>query len=121
VRQDNARLYRELLEGVEGIQTPREIHNASCVHHLYVIQAEDRDGLQAYLHEKGIGTGLHYPIPLHLQDAYRSLGYGEGDFPAAERAAKRILSLPMFPELSERQIQYVCERIKEYVAQRSGK
>ncbi|OGW16822.1 MAG: erythromycin biosynthesis sensory transduction protein eryC1 [Nitrospinae bacterium RIFCSPLOWO2_12_FULL_45_22] len=115
-RQDNARLYRELLDGVEGVRTPGEIENASCVYHLYVIQAEDRDGLQAYLHQKGIGTGLHYPIPLHLQEAYRGLGYREGDFPMAERAAKRVLSLPMFPELSERQIRYVCKKIKEYMA-----
>ena len=59
---------------------------------------------------------MHYPIPLHLQEAYRGLGYREGDFPMAERAAKRVLSLPMFPELSERQIRYVCKKIKEYMA-----
>lgn len=114
-RRQNAGLYNELLKGIEGIETPAETDHASCVYHLYVIQSDDRDGLQEYLQESGIGTGIHYPIPLHLQEAYKELGYKEGDFPTAERAAKRILSLPMYPELTEKQIRYVCDKIKEYV------
>jgi dTDP-4-amino-4,6-dideoxygalactose transaminase len=113
-RQENAALYKELLADVHEIETPRELIGAECVYHLYVIQAERRDELQAYLGEKNIGTGLHYPIPLHLQEAYAHLGYKEGDFPVAEKAAERILSLPMYPELSERQVRYVCDKIKEF-------
>ena len=115
-RQKNAQLYNELLDGTKGIHTPKMIDSASSVYHLYVIQADDREGLQNYLQENGIATGLHYPVPLHLQEAYADLGYREGDFPVAEKAARRILSLPMFPELTERQIRYVCDKIREYVA-----
>jgi dTDP-4-amino-4,6-dideoxygalactose transaminase len=114
-RQKNAQLYNELLNGVKGIQTPVEVDNAFCVYHLYVIQVDDRDGLQRYLQQNGISTGLHYPVPLHLQEAYKELGYKKGDFPVAERAAKRILSLPMFPELTEAQIRYVCWKIVEWI------
>jgi len=115
-RRRNAQLYNELLSGVEGIETPKELERTHCVYHLYVIQADDRDGLQRYLQQNGISTGLHYPVPLHLQEAYKHLGYKEGDFPVAEKAAKRILSLPMFPELTGAQIQYVCDKIKEYMS-----
>jgi len=114
-RQENARLYNELLGGVDGIQTPEELEGTDCVYHLYIIQADDRDGLQKYLQEKGVASGLHYPIPLHLQEAYEYLGHKEGDFPVAEKAAGRILSLPMYPELMERQIRYVCDRVKEFL------
>jgi len=113
-RRDNARLYNELLKDVEEIQTPKEQEKTYCVYHLYVIQSEDRDGLQKYLHEKGVATGLHNPIPLHLQKAYEFMGHKEGDFPVAERAARRVLSLPMYPELTEGQIQYVVEKIKDF-------
>ena len=114
-RQKNAQIYNGLLAEVKGIRAPKEIDYSSCVYHLYVIESDSRGGLQHYLQQNGIATGLHYPIPLHLQDAYRDLGYGEGDFPSAEKAAGRILSLPMFPELTERQIRYVCDKIKEYM------
>jgi dTDP-4-amino-4,6-dideoxygalactose transaminase len=113
-RRKNAALYNEFLADVKEVQTPKELDGTRCVYHLYVIQTEQRDELQAYLGEKNIGTGLHYPIPLHLQEAYAHLGYKEGDFPVAERAAERILSLPMFPELTERQIRYVCDKIKAF-------
>ena len=114
-RHKNSRLYNELLGGVDGIQTPEELEGTDCVYHLYIIQADDRDGLQKYLQEKGVASGLHYPIPLHLQEAYEYLGYKEGDFPVAEKAAGRILSLPMYPELTEGQIRFVCDKIKEYM------
>lgn len=112
-RQKNARLYNELLGGIDGIEIPKEIDDVLSVYHLYVIQVADRDGLMAYLKEHHIICGLHYPIPLHLQDAYKYLGYKEGDFPVAEKAAQRIISLPMFPELAEGQIRYVCDKIKK--------
>lgn len=114
-RQENARLYDELLSQIEGVEIPKQLDGVSAVYHLYVIQVDDRDGLQEYLHKNDIGTGLHYPVPLHLQEAYKHLGYKEGDFTIAERAAKRILSLPMYPELTEIQICYVCDKIKEYL------
>ena len=120
-RQQNAQIYNELLAGINGIQTPKEMPNTSSVYHLYVIQSDDRDGLQRYLEQNGVATGLHYPVPLHLQEAYSSLGYEEGNFPVAEKAAKRILSLPMFPELTEAQIVYVCGKIKEYKGSANAK
>ena len=116
MRQQNAVMYNELLADVEEIETPMIREGAESVYHLYVIQTDNRDDLQAYLADNGIGTGLHYPIPLHLQEAYRYLGYKEGDFPVAERAAKRVLSLPMFPELTEEQIGYVCGKIKDFIS-----
>jgi len=84
------------------------------VYHLYVVQVKNRDKLQIFLSENGIGTGLHYPIPLHLTRAYAYLGYKKGDFPEAERLANEILSLPLYPELTEEQIEYVCEKIKAF-------
>jgi dTDP-4-amino-4,6-dideoxygalactose transaminase len=113
-RRANAGLYNEMLADVAGLKTPEELDNTFCVYHLYVIQVDDRDGLQKYLGEHGVASGLHYPVPLHLQKAYEGLGYKGGDFPVAERAAKRILSLPMYPELGKEQIRYICDKIKEY-------
>jgi dTDP-4-amino-4,6-dideoxygalactose transaminase len=72
----------------------------------------------AALGQKDIATGIHYPVPLHLTDAYRSLGYKAGDFPVAERCANEFISLPMYPELTEEQIQYVASEIKNYLSQR---
>ena len=110
-RRQNARMYNQLLADIEQVQTPAIRPEATSVYHLYVIQAEQRDKLQTYLADKGIATGLHYPRPLHLQPAYGHLGYRQGDFPAAESFAAEMLSLPMFPELSIRQIEYVCDHI----------
>lgn len=113
-RRKNAAMYRDQLADIPGVVTVQEAEEASSVYHLYVILAEDRDGLQQFLGSKEIGTGLHYPFPLHLQNAYSHLGYKEGDFPVAEEAAKRLLSLPMFPELTEEQIRHVGESIREF-------
>jgi dTDP-4-amino-4,6-dideoxygalactose transaminase len=113
-RQQNAALYNELLSDVEEIDLPQEQDGAESVHHLYVIQTDDQNELQKFLNDRGVSTGFHYPIPLHLQEAYKHLGYKKGDFPVAERAAGRILSLPMYPELTEDQIHYVCCTIKDY-------
>ena len=87
---------------------------AKHVYHLYVIRAKDRDLLQQFLKENGIASGLHYPVPLHLTEAFSFLGYKKGDFPVAEGLADEVLSLPMYPELTEDQIDYVCEEIRDF-------
>jgi len=115
VRRKNAACYNEHLRGVPGIVIPKEAEWAQSVYHLYVILADDRDRLQRFLQDKGIFTGLHYPLPLHLQEAYIHLGYKEGAFPVAENAAARLLSLPLYPELTHPQIEYVAESITEFI------
>jgi len=114
-RRENAAYYNELLSEIEDITLPVEADFASSVYHLYVILVDDREGLQQFLSDKGIGTGLHYPLPLHLQKAYAHLGYEDGSFPVTESVAKRLISLPMFPELTREQIEYVAESIKEFI------
>jgi dTDP-4-amino-4,6-dideoxygalactose transaminase len=119
-RRGNAQLYDDLLQDVAEIQRPLVRQEAYSVYHLYVLQADDRDGLQRHLQANGIGVGLHYPIPLHLQPAYSFLAHLPGDFPRAESYAKTLLSLPMYPELNERQIRYVVDRVKQFYARKRG-
>jgi dTDP-4-amino-4,6-dideoxygalactose transaminase len=97
--------------------TPRSAPRSEHVYHLYVIRVPDRDGLQNHLKQAGIATGIHYPVPIHLQAAYRDLGYKRGDFPITETLADEILSLPMYAELSSEAIGYVVETIAEYLDQ----
>ena len=113
-RQAIARHYSELLADIKEIELPQERTGTQCVYHLYVIQSDQRDELRQFLQQNGIETGIHYPKTLHQQAAYSHLGYRDGDFPVAERAVQRILSLPMFPELSERQMKYVRDKIKAF-------
>ena len=114
-RRENAKKYNELLSNIDGIITPYEADYAKHVYHLYVIRTEKgRDKLKEELKSKGIATGIHYPIPLHLQPAYNYLGYKRGDFPVTEKACQEILSLPMFAELGEEQIEEIVEIIKSY-------
>lgn len=92
---------------------------AKHVYHLFVIQVKDqdpgiRDRLAGFLSENGVSTGLHYPTPLHLQPCFKHLGHKQGAFPVSERLASYGLSLPMYPQLTDRQISYVCERIHEF-------
>ncbi len=115
VEEKNASLYNELLRTIEGVIPPGEMPYAKHVYHLYVIRVRDREGLQNYLKEQGIATGFHYKYPLHLQKAYAYLGHKEGDFPVTEKVMKEIISLPMYPELTEEQIHYVAEHIKKYI------
>jgi dTDP-4-amino-4,6-dideoxygalactose transaminase len=96
-----------------GTITPVQMPYAHHVYHLYVIQADDREQLRKDLNAAGVETGLHYPGPLHLQEAYKSLGYKQGDFPVCERLAGRILSLPMFPDITREQVEFVVSVIKE--------
>lgn len=114
LRRDHALAYNTKLSGVGDLVLPKEHPRAVHVYHLYVIQTRNRDALQAHLTRRGIQTGLHYPVPLHLQEAYSDLGYRRGAFPVAEQVADRGLSLPMFAELTDEQITYVCETIKEF-------
>ena len=114
-RKKNAELYRKYLDEIPEIILPEEKDGCASVFHLFVIQTKDRDELQKYLQENGIASGLHYPVPLHLQEAYKFLGFKKGDFPVAEIASQRILSLPMYPELSEYAIEYVCKKIAQWV------
>ncbi len=102
-RRAAAARYGELLQGVEGVQVPTSAAGNDDVWHLYVVQVEERDRVLAALHEAGVGAGIHYPTPVHLTGAYASLGLGRGAFPVAERAADRILSLPMYPHLTAEQ------------------
>jgi dTDP-4-amino-4,6-dideoxygalactose transaminase len=114
-RRENAATYgRFLAAGADGLILPVEADYAKHIYHIYAVRMKDRDTLMDALGKKGIATGIHYPIPLHLTGAYRSLGYKEGDFPVAERCASEFISFPMFPELTEEQIHYVADAIKEW-------
>jgi len=116
-RRSRAALYDQLLQDVPGIVTPCVLPHIEPVYHLYVIRVTDgrRDALQRYLNEAGIATGLHYPIPVHLQQAYASLGHKPGDFPVSEQLAAQGLSLPMYAELTDEQIRYVANTIERFM------
>ena len=111
LRRAHAARYHELLKDTPLV-LPREMDYARHIYHLYVVQTEERAPLQQSLSEAGIQTGIHYPVPVHLQPAYRSLGHKPGDFPEAERQAARVLSLPMYPELTDEQLSLVAETIQ---------
>lgn len=110
-RRELAGNYDRLLAKNESLGLPFEPSWSRAVYHLYVVRTADRDGLIEHLKQAQIGTGIHYPIPLHLQNACVSLGYGNGDFPASERVAKEVVSLPMFPQLTESQQARVVEEL----------
>jgi dTDP-4-amino-4,6-dideoxygalactose transaminase len=113
LRRQWAMMYNQLLDGAD-VATPIEIPDVEPVYHLYVIQATNRDGLQAQLQADGVATGIHYPVPIHLQPAYADLGHEPGSFPVTEQAATRILSLPMFAELTKEDVEFVAERIQAF-------
>jgi dTDP-4-amino-4,6-dideoxygalactose transaminase len=120
-RRQLAHRYHELLADVkDAVGIPREAEWTKGVYHLYVVRVQDREALQAHLAEAGIGTGIHYPIPLHLQKAYQHLGYNKGDFPVTERVAAEIVSLPMFPQLQPNQQLEVVNKVKEFVTSKVG-
>ncbi len=115
-RRNLAHRYHELFADVKDVVIlPLEASWTKGVYHLYVVRVQDREALQARLAEAGIGTGIHYPIPLHQQKAYQHLGYKTGDFPVTERVAREILSLPLFPQLSHSQQNEVVTAVKEFV------
>ena len=105
-RRYNARLYREALAGV-GIGLPVEMPYSRHVYHVFAVRTSGRDAMLRSLADAGVQAGIHYPIPVHLQRAYTQSRYMEGDFPVSEQLAREILSLPMFPELTEAQIDRV--------------
>lgn len=120
-RRDRAVEYNRLLSTEEAVILPYEHSCSRAVYHLYVIRTANRDGLGSYLKEVGISTGIHYPIPLHLQKAYASLNYKAGDFPVAEEVASEIISLPMFPQLTAVQQRRVADGIIEYISMTGSK
>ncbi len=113
-RRRHAATYRELLSDLDLV-LPYEPGHVRAVYHLLVVRLPERDALREHLRDRGISTGIHYPIPLHLQPAYRHLGYKEGDFPATEECARQVLSLPMYPELTPTQVEEVARAIKEFL------
>ena len=115
-RRERADEYNRLLAGNNSLSLPVEPSWSRGVYHLYVVRTPDRDGLIAALKQAGIGTGIHYPIPLHLQKAYTSFQYGEGSFPVAERVAREIVSLPMFPQLTTGQQARVAAEIAAFTS-----
>lgn len=114
-RRAHARRYTELLAACDVV-TPYEASCVRHVYHLYVIRTPRRDDLLAHLRARGIGAGVHYPIPLHRQPAYRREGYGDVHLPITEQVAAEVLSLPMYPELTETRIAYIAEAVKEFLA-----
>lgn len=108
LRREHAMQYNELLRGIPDLEIPIEKDYAKHVYHLYVIRCKNRDKLQDYLNHNSIATGIHYPIPVHLQPSYFHLGYTKVSFPVTEKYAAEILSLPMFPELTSAEIQNIA-------------
>jgi len=111
-RRANARFYDQHLAGVEEIILPTEAEYARHVYHLYVVRVQERDRVLQAMANRGIACGIHYPIPVHLQEAYRFLGHQKGSFPVAERCADEFLSLPMYPELTTSQLEAVVHGLK---------
>lgn len=110
----NAAIYNELLQGITSIETPRVRKDVKHSYHLYVIKTERRDALAKYLKENGIDTAIHYPIALHNMNAYRYLNYTREDFSVASHNEDKILSLPMFPELTREQMTFVATKISDF-------
>lgn len=115
IRKNKARLYLSLLNNIDGIITPQEAIYGRHVYHLFVIRCVQRNNLQAFLAEKGVGTLIHYPIPVHLQNSYSDLGYKKGDFTISENCAESILSLPLYPEIDNENIHVVVNAIGEFL------
>jgi dTDP-4-amino-4,6-dideoxygalactose transaminase len=117
-RRQHVERYTALLQDLEGITTPVEPEWCRGVYHLYVIRSKERDALQKFLLTRNVATGLHYPIPLYSQRAYADNGFKGAEFPAAEAAAREILSLPLFPGLTERQQDQVVDGIRQFATSR---
>ena len=120
-RRANAARYDALLSDMSEVGLPQQADWAKSVYHLYVVRVDNREDVMAYLNGQKIGTGIHYPIPLHLQDAYRHLNYQEGDFPVSEKLAPQILSLPMYPQLTAEQQQIVVRGLQQAIALQNEK
>ena len=114
-RRAHAAVYTELLAGA-GVNTPREMPYARHVYHVFALRSTQRDAAVAAMNAAGVGTGIHYPIPVHLQEAYREPHFKEGDFPIAERVAGEVFSIPMFPELQRAQLEAVCDAVRAHAS-----
>jgi dTDP-4-amino-4,6-dideoxygalactose transaminase len=113
-RRRHADAYIAELEGVGDLAFQKRADSSTHVYHLFIVESDERDALRSHLMERGIQTGIHYPIPIHLQEAYADLGLGAGSFPNAERLARRSLSLPMYPELTDEQIGLVAGAVRDF-------
>jgi hypothetical protein len=114
-RRQHAASYAALLDD-SGLSLPTVLDHVESVWHLFVVRSDGRDALREYLAERGIQTGIHYPVPIHLQTAYADLGLSEGSFPVTEGHAEQMVSLPMFPELTRPQLEHVADTLREHVA-----
>ncbi len=112
-RRENAKFYNENLKDTRLV-TPYEENNVKHIYHLYILQSEKREEIVEFLNRKGIATGIYYPVPLHLQKAYKDLGYKEGDLPNAEYLSHRTFAIPMFAELTDEEKEYIVNTIKEF-------
>ena len=118
-RRALAHQYHRLLSEAKGaVVVPREAAWTKGVYHLYVVRVAEREALQAYLSEAGIGNGIHYPIPLHLQNAYQHLNFKKGDYPVTESVAAEIVSLPIYPQMTQEQLEEVAKKLKEFASAR---
>ncbi len=115
-RARHAEHYRARLSAVPGLRMQEIREGGRGVYYVFNILVRDRDGLSASLKGKGIGTSIYYPMPLHLQKCFEYLGHKKGDFPVAERVCGEILALPMFPELTDDEVDYVCDAVRDYYA-----
>jgi len=114
-RRKNAKLYNRLLADIDDVITPAEADYAKHIYHVYAIRTQNRDELMSALAEQEISCGIHYPVPVHLQEAYAHLGHGRNSFPAAEKCAEEFVSLPMFAELTPEQIETVTSEISRFL------
>ena len=118
-RRELAQTYHQLFKDTENIVVPYEPTHSKAVYHLFVVRVNDRESLKTYLGQRAIGTGIHYPVPLHLQNAYSALGYKVGDFPRCENVSAGILSLPMYAHLTHANQEYVVTTVKQYLHSRT--
>jgi dTDP-4-amino-4,6-dideoxygalactose transaminase len=119
-RLRHADTYTAQLHDVGDLALQQRSTSSTHVYHLFIVETAERDALRNFLTERGIQTGIHYPIPIHVQEAYADLGLGPGAFPHTERLAQESLSLPMYPELTEEQIRGVTDAIREFFASGRG-
>ena len=115
LRREHALHYNQAFAGIDEVRTPFEARYSQHVYHVYAIRVQERDAVLRQLQEKGVGCAVHYPVPVHLQEACGNLGYQKGAFPIAENLADEFLSLPMFPELTEEQIEHVARSVTDLV------
>ena len=118
-RRRNAALYDQAFAG-GPIGTPWVSPDAVSIFNQYVIRVQGRNELIAHLRESGIGTEIYYPVPLHLQECFAELGYKTGDLPESERAAREVLALPIYPELTREQVEFVCRTVLAWTAGQGG-